>query len=128
LAAQTAEGFFVCDPLCLSAQGVAVASHSESEVEFSFSLYITGQKPASRSAIGNLERLCDAHLKGRYENKVVDILEHPQIAEQERILATPMVVRQSPEPVRRVIGDLSNTDKVLEGLDLVQAFPASLPQ
>jgi circadian clock protein KaiB len=97
-----------------------LAGCSEWDVEYSFSLYVTGQKPASRSAIGNLKRLCDQHLAGRYEITIVDILEHPQIAEQEKILATPMVVRQSPEPIRRVIGDLSNTDRALEGLDLLQ--------
>jgi circadian clock protein KaiB len=97
----------------------------EWEVEYSFCLYVTGQKPASRSAVGNLQRLCDEHLPGRYKIRVVDILEHPQVAEREKILATPMVVRQSPEPIRRVIGDLSNTDKVLEGLDLLQFAPVS---
>lgn len=93
------------------------------DVEYSFSLYVAGQKPASRSAIGNLQRLCDEHLRDRYEIRIVDILQHPQVAEQEKILATPMVVRETPEPIRRVIGDLSNTDKVIEGLDLLQAVP-----
>ena len=97
-------------------------------MEYSFSLYVTGQKPASRSAIGNLQRLCDEHIPGRYEIRIVDILENPHVAEREKILATPMVVRQSPEPIRRVIGDLSNTDKVLEGLDLLQAAPMSRSQ
>lgn len=81
-------------------------------------LYITGHTPRSELAINNLQRICQERLLNHYELDIVDILEHPQLAEQEKILATPTLVRLSPPPVRRLIGDLSNTEKVLMGLGL----------
>ncbi|MFN8653164.1 MAG: circadian clock protein KaiB [Gemmatimonadales bacterium] len=82
-------------------------------------LYITGQTPASERALANLEHICQNELKGEFEVEVIDVLEHPQLAEYEKILATPTLVRQLPEPVRKIIGDLSDREKVLLGLDLV---------
>ncbi len=81
-------------------------------------LYITGHTPQSKRAISNLRRICEAELKGQYEMRVVDILEHPQLAEHERIIATPTLIKNLPPPLRRVIGDLSDTGRVLLGLDL----------
>lgn len=81
-------------------------------------LYITGQSPRAERAIANLRRLCKEELEDRYEIEIIDVLEHPQLAEDDRILATPTLIKQLPPPLRRVIGDLSNRDKVLLGLDV----------
>lgn len=81
-------------------------------------LYVTGQTPRTERAIANLRRLCEEELDDRYELLVIDVLDHPQLAEDERILATPTLIKQLPPPLRRVIGDLSDKDKVLLGLDL----------
>ncbi len=81
-------------------------------------LYVTGQSPRAQRAIANLRRLCKEELDGRYEIEIIDVLEHPQLAESDRILATPTLIKQLPPPLRRVIGDLSNRDKVLLGLDV----------
>jgi circadian clock protein KaiB len=81
-------------------------------------LYITGQTPRSERAIANLRRICEEELASQYEMVIIDILERPQLAEDEKILATPMLIKQLPPPLRRIIGDLSDTEKVILGLDL----------
>jgi circadian clock protein KaiB len=81
-------------------------------------LYVTGQTPRSEKAIMNLQRICAEELQGEYEMAVVDVLEQPQLAEDQRILATPTLVKELPPPLRRIIGDLSDTEKVLLGLDV----------
>jgi circadian clock protein KaiB len=81
-------------------------------------LYVTGLTPRSRRAIDNLRRLCEEELQGRYDLVVIDVLERPQLAEDEKILATPTVVKELPLPIRRIIGDLSDSERVLLGLDL----------
>jgi circadian clock protein KaiB len=81
-------------------------------------LYVTGRTPRSERAIGNLKRICGEELADRYEMVIIDILERPQLAEDEKILATPTLIKQLPPPLRRIIGDLSDTEKVLLGLDL----------
>ncbi|HEX5271778.1 MAG TPA: circadian clock protein KaiB [Gemmataceae bacterium] len=81
-------------------------------------LYVTGQTPRSLRAIANLRALCEEELKGEYELFVIDVLERPQLAEDEKILATPTVVKELPTPMRRIIGDLSDSERVLLGLDL----------
>ncbi|MDY6994287.1 MAG: circadian clock KaiB family protein [Pseudomonadota bacterium] len=81
-------------------------------------LYITGHTARSEQAVANLRALCEQQLAGHYELIIIDVLEHPELAEQEKILATPTLIKKMPLPLRRVIGDLSNTDKVLMGLDL----------
>lgn len=81
-------------------------------------LYVTGQTPRSEQAIANLQRVCAEELDGRCEIAIVDVLERPDLAEQERILATPTLVRQFPPPARRIIGDLSDTRQVVLGLSL----------
>jgi circadian clock protein KaiB len=86
--------------------------------EYRLKLYVTGQTPRAERAIANLRQLCEQELEGRYEVEIIDVLEHPQLAEQDKILATPTLVKFLPPPARRVIGDLSESDKVLLGLDL----------
>ena len=81
-------------------------------------LYVTGHTSRSERAITNLRRICDVEFEGQYELAVVDILENPQLAEDERIIATPTLVKELPIPLRRVIGDLTDAEKVLLGLDL----------
>jgi len=81
-------------------------------------LYVTGQSARSKHAIANMRRICDEDLKGQYDFRVVDVLENPQLAEDDKILATPTLIKQLPLPLRRLIGDLSESDKVLIGLDL----------
>lgn len=81
-------------------------------------LYITGRTQRSESAIANLRRICETELAGQYQLRVIDVLEQPALAEQERILATPTLIKELPPPMRRIIGDLSDTDRVLLGLDI----------
>jgi circadian clock protein KaiB len=84
-------------------------------------LYVTGRTPKSATAFLNLKRLCETHLKGLYRIRVIDLLTHPQLAKGDQILAIPTVVRRLPSPVRTIIGCLSDTDRVLVGLDLRSA-------
>ena len=86
-------------------------------------LYVAGQTPKSIRAFGNLKQLCDEHLAGRYEIEVIDLLEHPSLAQSEDILAVPTLVRRLPKPLRKVIGDLSNAERVLVGLRLEPESP-----
>jgi circadian clock protein KaiB len=85
---------------------------------FRLRLDITGSTSQSQRAIDNLKAICDAELPGVYEVEVIDVLEYPALAENEKILATPTLVKRLPEPVRKIIGDLSDREKVLLGLDL----------
>ncbi len=81
-------------------------------------LYVAGQTPKSLEAFANLKRICEEYLAGKYEIHVIDLLKNPQLARGDQILAIPTVVRNLPEPVKKIIGDLSNTEKVLVGIDL----------
>jgi circadian clock protein KaiB len=81
-------------------------------------LYVAGQTAKSLVAFANLKRICEEHLAGEYHIEVVDLLKNPQLAKGDQILALPTLVRKLPEPVRKIIGDLSNTERVLVGLDL----------
>lgn len=81
-------------------------------------LYVAGQTPKSLEAFANLKKICEEYLAGKYEIHVIDLLKNPQLARGDQILAIPTVVRNLPEPVKKIIGDLSNTEKVLVGLDL----------
>lgn len=85
---------------------------------WSLRLYVAGQTPRCLQAFANLKRICEEHLAGQYEIEVVDLLKTPQLAEGDQILAIPTLVRKLPEPVRKIIGDLSNEERVLVGLDL----------
>ena len=82
-------------------------------------LYITGLTPKSERAIDNMQSICKNELEGRYELIIIDVLERPQLAEDEKILATPTLIKVLPPPLARVIGDLSDTEKVLVGLNMV---------
>jgi circadian clock protein KaiB len=93
--------------------------------KYLLTLYVTGTSPRTRVAITNLQRLCENELAGQYELEVVDVLENPQRAEDEKILATPTLIKQLPLPLRRVIGDLSDREKVLLGLEVQTTSPAS---
>ncbi|MDT8358345.1 MAG: circadian clock protein KaiB [Methanomicrobiaceae archaeon] len=81
-------------------------------------LYVAGQTPKSLAAFANLKKICEEHLRGRYRIEVIDLVEHPQLAKGDQILAVPTLVRQLPPPLRKIIGDLSNTERVLVGLDI----------
>ena len=81
-------------------------------------LYVAGQTPRSIAAFANLRRICEEHLAGRYQIEVIDLIQNPQLARGDQILAVPTLVRRLPEPVRKIIGDLSNHDRVLVGLDV----------
>jgi len=81
-------------------------------------LYVAGQTPKCLAAFANLKKLCEEHMDGDYYIEIVDLLQQPQLAKGDQILAIPTLVRRLPEPVRKIIGDLSNTERVLVGLDL----------
>ncbi|WP_342106423.1 circadian clock KaiB family protein [Methylobacterium sp. SI9] len=81
-------------------------------------LYVAGQTAKSVAAMANLKRFCEQHLAGRYDIEVIDLLKNPQLAAGDQILAIPTLVRRLPSPLKRIIGDLSNTEKVLVGLDI----------
>ncbi|NJP05761.1 MAG: circadian clock protein KaiB [Chloroflexaceae bacterium] len=85
--------------------------------KFVLKLYITGDTPRTERAIANLRRVCDHELRGQYELVIIDVLENPQMAEDERIMVTPTLIREMPPPRRRIIGDLTDTAKVLLGLN-----------
>ncbi len=88
------------------------------EHEWRLRLYVAGQTPRSVAAFANLKRVCEEHLQGRYTIEVIDLLENPQLAEGDQILAIPTLVRRLPPPLKKIIGDLSNTEHVLVGLDI----------
>jgi len=81
-------------------------------------LYVAGQTPKCLKAFANLKKICEEHLAGKYKIEIIDLLANPQLARGDQILAVPTLVRKLPEPVRKIIGDLSDTERVLVGLDL----------
>jgi circadian clock protein KaiB len=81
-------------------------------------LFITGASPNSSRAISNLKEICETHLKGKYELEIIDVYQQPLIAEKEQLIALPLLIKRSPSPERRLIGDMSDTEKVLRGLNL----------
>lgn len=85
---------------------------------YNLRLYVAGQTPRSIAAIANLKKICEQHLLGRYEIEIVDLMKDPALAMRHQIVAIPTLIRQLPEPLKRIIGDLSNTEKVLIGLDI----------
>ncbi len=94
---------------------------------FVLKLYISGSTPRATRAIENLQRICEQELRGEYELVIIDVLEQPQLAEDDKILATPTLIKQLPPPLRRVIGDLSDSEKVLLGLGLEQRKEGAPP-
>ena len=94
---------------------------AENNKKWELRLYIAGHTEKSVTALNNLRRYCEEHLKGEYKIEVIDLLRKPQLAEGDQILATPTLVRKVPEPIRKIIGDLSNEEKVLVGLNIIPA-------
>lgn len=88
------------------------------EEKWQLRLYVAGQSPKSMTAFINLKKICKEHLEGKYSIEVIDLLVNPQLAKGDQILAVPTLVRNLPEPIKKIIGDLSNTDRVLVGLDI----------
>jgi len=86
--------------------------------EYDLRLYVAGQTPKAARAFSNLRRICEEHLRGRYSIEVVDLIENPALGRGDQILAVPTLVRRLPAPIKKIIGDLSNTERVLVGLDL----------
>ena len=95
--------------------------------QYILKLYISGSSPRAQAAIANLKRICEQDLAGRYTLEIIDVLENPGAAEMDKILATPTLVKRLPPPLRRVIGDLSDKDKVLLGLE-VRTRPEDIPE
>ena len=93
-------------------------SHRRPTKLWQLRLYVAGQTPKSLMAFSNLKKICEDHLKGRYSIEVVDLVEQPQLSKGDQILAIPTLVRKLPQPIRKIIGDLSDTERVLVGLDL----------
>jgi len=94
---------------------------SQTPDNWTLRLYVAGQTPKSLAAFTNLKRLCEECLQGRYVIEVIDLLKTPQLAEDDQILAIPTLVRKLPVPIRKIIGDLSNTERLMVGLDLKPA-------
>lgn len=100
------------------------AENHESDPAFwMLRLYVAGQTARSLQAFANLKKICEEHLAGTYKIEVIDLLKNPQLARGDQILALPTLVRRLPDPVRKIIGDLSNTERVLVGLDLRPQTP-----
>ena len=93
---------------------------SPHEEKWELRLYTAGQTPKSLAAIKNLKKVCEEHLAGRYEIEVIDLLKNPRLAKDDQIVAIPTLVRKLPDPVRKIIGDLSDTERALVGLQLRQ--------
>ena len=89
--------------------------------KYQLRLYVAGQTPKSIKAFANLKKICEEHLKDRYTIEVIDLMKNPQLAKGDQILAIPTLVRKLPEPIRKIIGDLSNTERVLVGLNVLPA-------
>ena len=95
----------------------------ESDKVWNLRLYIAGDSPRSRTALQNLERMCERHLAGRYKIEVIDLVKTPELAKAHQILAIPTLIRENPEPIKRVIGDLSDESKALLNLDIDSLRP-----
>ena len=102
-----------------SKQGAKPKSRSSGKT-WELRLYVAGQTPRSLTAFANLKKICEEHLAGQYHIEVIDLLKEPQLASGDQILAIPTLVRKLPQPIRKIIGDLSNTERVLVGLNLRQ--------
>ena len=89
------------------------------EERWELRLYVAGQTPKSLAAFNNLKKICETHMAGRYSIELIDLVQNPQMARRDQILAIPTLIRKLPEPIRKIIGDLSNTEKVLVGLELI---------
>jgi circadian clock protein KaiB len=91
---------------------------NQKKSEWELRLYVAGMTPKCVEAFTNLKKICEEHLKGCYDIEIIDLLENPQLAQGDQILAIPTLVRKLPEPIKKIIGNLSDTERVLVGLDL----------
>ena len=103
------------------AERLAEASQNPTPEHYVLRLYVTGMTPRSTRAVENVRTICEEHLQGRYDLEVIDIYQQPMLAKGEQILAAPTLIKKLPLPLRRIIGDLSSTERVLLGLDLRRA-------
>jgi circadian clock protein KaiB len=103
------------------AHATEVAAAAPAATHYVLRLYITGSTPHSTRAMSNIRKICEEHLEGRYDLEVVDISQHPMLARGEQIVAAPTLIKKLPLPLRRFIGDMSQTDRILSGLDLREA-------
>ena len=101
-----------------SSNGRSSQSATEESARWNLRLYVAGQTPRSVTAFKNLKGICEEYLKGKYHIEVIDLMENPTLARGDQILAVPTLVRKLPQPIRKIIGDLSNTERVLVGLDI----------
>jgi len=101
-----------------AAKAVPLSEDTPGVAEWQLRLYVAGQTTKSAAAFDNLKRVCETHLAGRYSIEVIDLLVNPRLAAGDQILAVPTLVRKFPEPIRKIIGDLSNEERVLVGLDV----------
>src|SRR5512143_3135445 len=104
-----------------TAKRLTSGSHRQPAKLWQLRLYVAGQTPKSLTAFSNLKKICESHLKGRYRIEVIDLVQQPQLSKGDQILAIPTLVRKLPQPMRKIIGDLSDTERVLVGLDLRHA-------
>jgi len=105
-------------PRRTSSNGRSSQAASEDLNRWNLRLYVAGQTPRSVTAFKNLKDICEEYLKGQYHIEVIDLMENPTLARGDQILAVPTLVRKLPQPIRKIIGDLSNTERVLVGLDI----------
>lgn len=110
-------------PLSLQEISEQKSTHRPDADVWNLRLYVAGQTPRSIAAFANLKRLCEEHLSGRYNIEVVDLVKHPQLAAGDQIVAIPTLVRKLPEPLRKIVGDLRDTERALVGLQLRPATP-----
>ena len=103
-----------------AAQGLEKALVQKKRARYVLRLYVTGTTPKSVTAIANIKKICESHLEGRYDLEVIDTYQKPEVAKKDQIIALPTLVKRLPTPLRRIIGDLSDTQKVLIGLDLFE--------
>jgi len=109
----------------VDAQAVEALVAAHAATHYVLRLYITGSTARSARAISNIRKICEEHLEGRYELEIVDIALHPMLAEGEQIIAAPTLIKKLPLPLRRFIGDMSHTERILLGLDLREASDRS---
>jgi len=110
-------------PLTLQEIGEGAANGKKDDDKWDLRLYVAGQSPRSVAAFANLKQLCEEHLPGRYQIEVVDLVKHPQLAAGDQILAIPTLVRKLPQPIRKIVGDLRDTERALVGLQLRPGKP-----
>ena len=95
-----------------------MTDEEKSDEVWQLRLYVAGQTPKSLQAFANLKKICEEHLKGKYKIEIIDLIENPKLSRGDQILAIPTLVRRLPPPIRKIIGDLSDTERVLVGLDI----------